>query len=253
MWAKYRSYLICAISVAWVFLSTAFQHPENKPGNLKIRIALVFNGHSLVLSSQEYITANGDTIFIDQFRAYLGNFRLLNASGTEVNLAPTYHLLDAEVDSSMFLTFSNVPPGIYSELNFTIGTDSVVNVAGALDGALDPVNGMYWAWNTGYINAKLNGRSPSCNTLHQGFEYHIGGYLSPYQSSRAVRLTTLTEIKNEEATGLVLQADLAEWFKNPVVVDVSKTNSIVFPDKQSMLIADNYSDMFSVVQIKAEK
>lgn len=31
-----------------------------------------------------------------------------------------------------------------------------------MDGDLDPLNGMYWAWNSGYINMKIEGITPKC-------------------------------------------------------------------------------------------
>ena len=37
-------------------------------------------------------------------------------------------------------------------IKFLVGTDSTLNTAGILEADLDPVKGMYWAWNTGYIN-----------------------------------------------------------------------------------------------------
>jgi len=59
-----------------------------------------------------------------------------------------------------------------------IGTDSITNVSGALDGDLDPIKGMYWAWNSGCINFKLEG-TRVISGKKTPFEYHIGGYNGP--------------------------------------------------------------------------
>ena len=45
---------------------------------------------------------------------------------------------------------------------------------------------------------------------------------------------------------LIIYADVGKWFNGPVIVDVSKTNSIVMPDKNATLMADNYANMFYV-------
>ena len=57
---------------------------------------------------------------------------------------------------------------------FQIGIDSLTNVSGDLDGDLDPALGMYWAWNSGYINMKLEGKSSSCKSVKKEFQFHIG-------------------------------------------------------------------------------
>lgn len=64
----------------------------------------------------------------------------------------------------------------YDSITFLIGVDSLHNVSGAQTGALDPVNDMFWTWNSGYVMAKLEGNSSSSPQMNQKFEYHIGGY-----------------------------------------------------------------------------
>ena len=54
--------------------------------------------------------------------------------------------------------------------------------------ALDPVNAMFWAWNTGYIFLKLEGRSSFSKLPGNIFEYHIGGYKSPSNCIRTISL-----------------------------------------------------------------
>ena len=64
---------------------------------------------------------------------------------------------------------ANAPFDLY------LGVDSVLNYNGVHEGALDPINGMYWTWQTGYINCKLEGNI-ICDSSRKSFEYHIGGY-----------------------------------------------------------------------------
>ena len=45
---------------------------------------------------------------------------------------------------------------------------------------------MYWAWNSGYINFKLEGRAPACAARDHRFEFHLGGYLPPDRSAQLV-------------------------------------------------------------------
>ena len=232
---------------AWVYLPVFIFYPHtSKAQQLFIKINPVFDSKPLVLDDQNYITANGDTMSIEILKFYLSNFKLISKD----NRAPeknSYHLVDAEDSSSLYFEVNNIPAGIYHQLQFDIGVDSLANVSGAMSGALDPIHGMYWAWNTGYINAKLVGHSRACKTLHQQFDFHIGGYMKPYNSLRevALNLDGLQILSSGSAT-IVLILDISQWFKAPKTINLANTNDIVIPGKAAMMMADNYMDMFSI-------
>jgi hypothetical protein len=84
------------------------------------------------------------------------------------------HLMDAENDMHIKLTIKNNID--FNTIKFGLGIDSVTNVSGALDGDLDPLKGMYWTWQSGYVNFKLEGTSTAIRSESQKFEYHLGGY-----------------------------------------------------------------------------
>ena len=69
-------------------------------------------------------------------------------------------------------------------ITFNIGIDSLTNVSGAYEGDLDPMNNMYWTWQSGYINLKLEG------AIDDGLyrEYHLGGYANPNNALQKVSL-----------------------------------------------------------------
>ena len=124
-------------------------------------------------------------------------------------------------------------------LKFNIGVDSLANVSGALKGDLDPVNGMYWAWQSGYINMKLEGRSSSCKTRKNEFQFHIGGYMKPNYAMRKVIL----EPKKSNFT-VEINVDVAELFSK---LELSKINSVMVPGTKAMQIAN-----YSVTMFKTE-
>lgn len=205
---------------------------------LSLKIRPVFGTEKLVLHKQLYISSAGDSLYVDGFRFYISNIRLMKKGNAVYAGKEKYHLVDAE-DSTTWLMEIPAAADTYDAICFSIGVDSVANVSGAMDGDLDPVKGMYWAWNSGYINAKLEGHSPSCKTIHQAFEFHIGGYLAPHKTIREVQLS----VKNRTNT-LYLDADASTWFRG---VNLKTRNSIVMPSKDAVKIADNYSDMFRLV------
>lgn len=210
-------------------------------GTLQIAIDLRFSGQPLVLGSQFYHTANGDSLYVDAVRFYLTDVRLHGE--TSVFEEPrSYHLIDAEENASQTIVLKNVPAGNYETVSFYIGTDSLTNVSGAMGGDLDPAKGMYWAWNSGYINVKLEGRSNACKTLHHAFEFHIGGYKPPCQTVRRMVLPLkkicIAPCAN---TAIKIRADLEQFFNH---IQLETTNQVMIPGKEAVRLADWFKEVF---------
>ena len=113
-----------------------------------------------------------DSIKISKCLIYLSNFKFYNQSLLVFEDKAKAHLIDL-IDPSplQFIMPKNLQ---YNWVEFNIGIDSSTSVAGVLTGDLDPRKGMYWAWQSGYINFKLEG---ILNTkVQQPFQYHVGGY-----------------------------------------------------------------------------
>ena len=128
-------------------------------------------------------------------------------------------------------------------MEFNIGVDSLTNLAGVLTGDLDPVFAMYWAWNSGYINAKLEGVSNQCSTPQNRFEYHIGGYLAPFQSIQKVNLSV--SAKEIYQNKLMINVDLSKWFTG---IKLSTKPTINMPCTDAVMIANNYANMFTIAK-----
>jgi hypothetical protein len=213
---------------------------------LIVQIHPTFNGLPLVLNDKIYLTENKDSISIEEFKFYISGIIFSGDENLYADKKGVY-LLDAEDSSTFTFGFDNIPAGTYNSLTLNIGVDSLANVSGALEGALDPTLGMYWAWNTGYINAKLVGKSPSCKTLHNAFEFHIGGYKEPYKTLRKVQLTLPQLVITDSAsTTLNLHVNIAKWFAG---VRLFALNNVVIPSQEAMKMADNYMEMFQVSKI----
>lgn len=215
-------------------------------GSILIRVIPVFASEQIVSSEKAFHSAEGYPLYIDEFRFYLSaiSFKSVWNEFAEQN---SYHLVDAADNASQVFQINGVKAGSYHTISLSIGVDSLTNVSGALDGDLDPTLGMYWTWNTGYINAKLSGRSSACKTLHQAFEFHIGGYSPPYNALRKVTLGLQDfSVRPGEATEIEIIADAAAWLEGPARIDLSLINNVVIPGKESMQIADNYADMLRV-------
>ncbi|MFN3446832.1 MAG: MbnP family protein, partial [Bacteroidia bacterium] len=119
---------------------------------------------------------------------YITNISLWK-QGNQVYISPIqHHLINLETNNTIDL---NIPQQTgYDTIQFFIGTDSITNTSGAMAGDLDAMHGMYWAWQSGYINIKIEGASSICKTRKNVFQYHLGGYLSPNQTRQQVKLAT---------------------------------------------------------------
>jgi hypothetical protein len=207
---------------------------------ITILVKPVFAGEPLRLADKQYITPHGDTVNIDAFRFYMTHIK----AGKGGNV--TNKLIDAEDTTTTLITL-NVAPGDYNNLSFVVGVDSTDNTNGANSGDLDPAKGMYWAWNTGYIMAKVEGRSAVCKTVHHAFEFHIGGYMPPYNAARQVSLPLPAALHLEQGSSatITLTADVAAWFAGDL--NLSTLNSILIPGKPAAAMADKYATMFKIV------
>ena len=229
------------------FFIVSFLYPPQYK-TIKMHFKPVFGAEKLILDDKQYVTANSDTVSISTFRFYISQIQFVFDDGSTYEEPNSVHLLDAEKEESLSFDFKNVSDKPIRFVTYNIGVDSLANVSGALTGALDPILGMYWAWNTGYINAKMEGKSSSCKTKKNVFEFHIGGYLSPFCALRRVKLPCvfpLTPRGGTVGTGeFVVEVDVSQWFTH---IKLAETNSVLLPNKMAMSVADDYAQMFRMV------
>ncbi len=222
--------------------STRAKTVANK-GKLIITFINYVGDKKLKLDSANYTNLSGQSFTITNFKYYVGNFRLKRNDGTEYT-SEEYFLIKEDDDKSKQITLDDVPVGTYSSIEFIVGVDSIHNCSGAQSGALDPANGMFWTWNTGYIFMKLEGKSPASNSPGHIFEFHIGGYKAPANCIRKVTLNLNDRISfKQNPDYLYINVDASEVMKTPTTIDLSKLSSVT-DFRNATTIADNYADMF---------
>ena len=129
-------------------------------------------------------SSNSRSIQINSFKFYLSNIRLFNTSLLVDEELNSYHLIDLLDTSKNKLKLTRNNNKKFNRIEFNLGIDSATNVSGAMEGDLDPTNNMYWTWQSGYINLKLEG------VFEDGIqrEYHLGGYAYPNNALQKVKL-----------------------------------------------------------------
>ncbi|SHI32850.1 hypothetical protein SAMN02745146_0547 [Hymenobacter daecheongensis DSM 21074] len=209
------------------------------PAGLRLRVEPVFGSQPLVLETQTYPTAHNGAVSLSTCRFYLSALRLTFTDGSSYAEPASYHLIDAADTATFSLTLPQAPGKAIKMLTFSVGVDSAANVAGAQGGDLEPGRGMYWAWHSGYVNAKLEGRSPACPGPRHEFEWHVGGYQRPCASLRRV---TLPVPPGHPATApLRVLADVGQWLSTR---RLAETASVLVPGPAAQALADGYATMF---------
>ena len=194
-----------------------------------------------------YVNASGETFSVTNFKYYISNVQLIKQDGTKYEVPNSYFLIDANDTNSLIATLSNIPGGKYTGVEYLIGVDSARNVSGAQTGALDPLNGMFWSWNSGYIFMKLEGNSTAAT--NNSFVFHIGGFTGNNSSLRNVSIdftpSVLIVDGGRREAEIHLRTDVLEVFKNPVNWTIAGHSTIMSPGVNATTVATNYTDMFS--------
>jgi hypothetical protein len=211
---------------------------QNKSDSVAVNFHPEFNKFPLELN-KKYISANKDTLTIETFRCYISNIQVQYNDNTAFSQKGSHHLLDSDHSDSFYIPIDKKNDKRISRITFNIGIDTITNTSGAMAGNLDPIKGMYWAWQSGYINTKIEGKSSSCQTRKNEFQFHIGGYLQPYYAMREVRFELDGKADNDINIGI----DLSLFMSN---LELQKTNSVMIPGAEAMTLADYCAKMFYV-------
>lgn len=198
------------------------------------RIVPTFEGEAVNLD-QAY-AFEGDSVVITKLRFYISAVSLW-LEGEEVWAEKkSFHLLDlADPESFRFSTKQDV---LFDELRFQLGIDSATNVSGAMGGDLDPTKGMYWSWNTGYVNFKLEGKSALAGSPNHAFIYHLGGYLPPYPSVQWVQLPC------NPAQEQLIQFELSTFLQ---AVDLGDQPHLMSPSEQVAKLSAVAASLFKII------
>jgi hypothetical protein len=245
--------LMILVLLAGIFNGCSKETSTTMDSNiLKLSFRLMANGSPLAHGT-DYLNGSGETYTVSAFKFYISNISLVNTKTLrKTSAADFYHLANMDDPASLELDIP-LQSGEYNQLSFSVGVDSLRNVSGAQTGALDPVNGMFWTWNTGYIFAKLEGTSPFSTATGQSVVYHIGGFRTGENAIREVALdfpgdqvATLGKGKNTE---IIIDVNLDQWFESVNRISISSTPVWMTPGGESLRIADNYSTMFSIREL----
>lgn len=222
---------------------------ESGTAELRVSFRLLHQGDPLTTGT-DYVNGSGESYQVDVCKFYVSNVKVISSGGQSASEKESYHLIDHANPESRELKLM-LAKGTYTQLEFMIGVDSTRNVSGAQTGALDPMLGMFWTWNSGYIFAKLEGRSPVSTAPRQAFTYHIGGFRTGENALRRILLTMPASkpIQVGKTSLVVIDVELSKWFDATHTITIAREASVMTPGATAMKIADNYTTMFSLTNV----
>jgi hypothetical protein len=196
-----------------------------------------FQGAQLSLDSS-YPLANNHSIQFETLKLYISNIKLFHHQRLQLHDAEKAYLLNYANPSSFEIRLKLNTKIEVDEIEFQVGIDSMTNQSGALGGSLDPTLGMYWTWQNGYINLKLEGKSTLSSSPKNNFEFHIGGYMHPFETIQTIRL------KGDFSKHKTIQLDLDSLFNQ---LDLSKVHHIMSPGNEAVAFSNLIKSMFKLM------
>ena len=201
----------------------------------EISFQLLFDKMPLELAKQ-YPVSEKESLTIDFLKFYISDITFFK-EGTQVGKSKEkHHLIDAQ-NSLIYKALCTIKKEKFDTITFLVGLDSKTQEKGIQGGVLDPTSQMYWTWQNGFINFKLEGKSSLCPTRKNKFQFHVGGFQEPYATSQEVSL------KVKGAAPLVIEVDVASFFN---AIDISQTNTVTSPNKNAVMVSKVLPTLFSV-------
>lgn len=180
-----------------------------------------------------------DSVEIETLRFYISGIRFYLDDKLVDEVEKKHHLVDIEKPGSELIYHISSKQLKFNRLFFNIGVDSITNESGVYGGDLDPINGMYWEWRSGYINLKLEGKTRICPARKNQFAFHIGGYQYPYNTIQQLNLPVADNQK------IIVDFNVSDLLNQ---VDISALYEVMSPNEKAMQVAKKIGACFSITQ-----
>lgn len=210
---------------------------NSQPQFHSLKFRFTFAGDDVELQKSYFSEKIGDSIRLETVKFYVSNVNFKNDGKIVDTTSKNFYLIDLENKFSRDIPFTSLGIKSCDTLEFSIGIDSLTNISGAMGDALDPINGMYWAWQSGYINFKIEGKSKICKTRNNVFQFHVGGYSSPYKTIQHFKFAIA---KTDNVT---IEIPLDDFLEK---IDIRTTNEVMSPSVKSTQIANLLSEKIRI-------
>ncbi len=182
-----------------------------------------------------YTLDNNQTIEFSTLKWYISGVEVMRNDSVIFTEKNSYHLLDASDEPSLHIPLSHRPSGQFTHVRFYLGIDSATTTSGALGGDLDPTRGMFWTWQSGYIHTKVEGKSSRSTGRNREFEFHLGGYRSPFNSLQNITLPL------PSSREVIIKMDVLKYMNS---IDLASVHHIMSPGEQAVFLSQQFATIF---------
>jgi len=174
------------------------------------------------------------------FRFYVSDLRITKDRNKSWKAPKKHYLIDFDRETNGQDVIKLELPHDFKtgQIEFVLGIDSKTSAEGIGEGALDPVNGMYWTWQSGYINFKMEGVSKNIPSRKNRFQLHLGGFRKPYISAQKVDLNYI-----HKGTSAMICFDLSVFMN---ALDLYTQHTIMSPSKEAVALSKLAKSCFYV-------
>ncbi|MCX8479289.1 MAG: hypothetical protein ORN56_05825 [Chitinophagales bacterium] len=206
---------------------------------IEVNFAATYNGASLVLPKEAKTPNEINSLEITKVRFYISQVQLFKEGKCVFKDPSPGHLIDLSDSGKSKISLISKKKIDFDAIQFMIGIDSATTYKGIEKGDLDPSNEMYWSWQSGYINFKLEGYSPFCikeRPKHE-FHYHIGGYHFYENTCNEVRLNTTS------SNSIRIDLHLEQVLQDALLQEVAH---VQLPGTKAASIATSFAHCFTI-------
>lgn len=220
--------------VLFFILLFGIQFADGQSQMVSVSFNPIFKGADLDLTKENL--EHGD-MEIEVLRLYISNVHL-KANGKYVySEENSFHLMDFSEEKTPTFKLKKTNRLAFDEITFSVGIDSTTNTSGAMGNDLDPTKGMYWTWQSGYINFKLEGTAKDCPARKNKFQFHLGGYAHPYATIQEVTLPIAD--RNE----INIEIDLDKFMAD---INLTETYQVMRPSEIAVNLSEKLPTLFSI-------
>lgn len=209
-----------------------------KKEGISVSFYALYQNTDLVLDSF-YHTSKNDSILFQTVKFYVSNVEFLKDKKTVWSEKNSFHLIDFNKKESRKISLNPPQNILFNTIKFYIGIDSNTNVSGAMGGDLDPTKGMYWTWQNGYINFKIEGKSTECNTRNNEFQFHIGGYQNELNTIQTIVLPI------QKNKSISIGVDIEKILER---ISLSKQHHIMSPNPEAVVFSEHIPTSISILK-----
>ncbi|MCC6702245.1 MAG: hypothetical protein IT221_12025 [Fluviicola sp.] len=147
-----------------------FSKENVKPTFERVSFKLSYNKE--VIDFGKSIVHQGDTFTVDACKMYISNITVLDSSFNVAYYQKGPLLIDFLKENTLFLNDLVLKKGI--QINFNVGTDTLLKGMPPLSGELAAKNGMFWSWTNGFMSLKMEGKHSSSPEKQKNYVFHLG-------------------------------------------------------------------------------